>query len=52
MSPLSRIYSNDRVTLREVGLRDGLQLVKIWPDTSAKIEWLKREYSAGVRHFS
>ncbi|WP_339633334.1 hypothetical protein [uncultured Sneathiella sp.] len=51
MSPLSRIYSNDRVTLREVGLRDGLQLVKIWPDTSAKIEWLKREYSAGVRHF-
>ena len=51
MSPLSRIYSNDRVTLREVGLRDGLQLVKIWPDTSTKIEWLKREYSAGVRHF-
>lgn len=51
MSPLSRTYSNDRVTLREVGLRDGLQLVKTWPDTSAKIEWLKREYSAGVRHF-
>ncbi|MCF8468572.1 MAG: hypothetical protein K9G33_14320, partial [Sneathiella sp.] len=51
MSNLSRIYSNDRVTLREVGLRDGLQLVKIWPDTKSKINWLNQEYKAGVRHF-
>ena len=51
MSDLSRIYSNDKVTLREVGLRDGLQLVEIWPDTKNKINWLNQEYNAGVRHF-
>lgn len=51
MSRLDSIYPADRVTLREVGLRDGLQLVKTWPSTEAKIEWLKRERAAGVRHF-
>lgn len=44
-------YTNERVTLREVGLRDGLQLVKRFPSTEAKIDWLRREYAAGVRHF-
>ncbi len=51
MSRLSSIYPSDRVTLREVGLRDGLQLVKAWPSTEAKVEWLRREGTAGVRHF-
>jgi len=51
MSAVSRIYPNDRVTLREVGMRDGLQLVRTWPDTDAKREWLQKEYAAGVRHF-
>lgn len=51
MTRLDHIYPNDRVTLREVGLRDGLQLVKSWPDTAAKRAWLAREHAAGVRHF-
>ena len=37
--------------LREVGLRDGLQLVKKFPSTSAKQRWIRDEYAAGVRHF-
>lgn len=44
-------YPSDRVTLREVGLRDGLQIVRSWPSTEAKIDWLTREHAAGVRHF-
>jgi hydroxymethylglutaryl-CoA lyase len=45
------IYPADRVTLREVGLRDGLQLVKKFPSTEAKRRWLGKEHAAGVRHF-
>jgi hydroxymethylglutaryl-CoA lyase len=45
------IYPSDRVVLREVGLRDGLQLVKKFPSTSAKQRWVRDEYGAGVRHF-
>ena len=37
--------------MREVGLRDGLQLVKKFPSTSAKQRWVREEYAAGVRHF-
>ena len=37
--------------LREVGLRDGLQLVKKFPSTAAKQRWVRDEYGAGVRHF-
>lgn len=44
-------YPARSVVLREVGLRDGLQLVGTWPDTNAKIDWLHAEYRAGVRHF-
>ena len=44
-------YPADRITLREVGLRDGLQIVRSWPSTAAKIDWLTREHAAGVRHF-
>lgn len=45
------LYPKDRVVLRELGLRDGLQLTKQYPDTEQKLEWLRREYAAGVRHF-
>jgi hydroxymethylglutaryl-CoA lyase len=51
MSPVAAAYPADRVSLREVGLRDGLQLVKTWPSTEDKREWLAREHAAGVRHF-
>ena len=51
MTDLGALYSTDLVTLREVGLRDGLQLVKSFPSTAAKVEWINREYAAGVRHF-
>lgn len=51
MSRLQGIYPSDRVTLREVGLRDGLQLAKSFPSTEAKQRWLTREHAAGVRHF-
>jgi hydroxymethylglutaryl-CoA lyase len=51
MTRLTDVYSNDRISLREVGLRDGLQLVKKIPSTAAKQRWLRDEYGAGVRHF-
>ena len=51
MTRPSDIYPSDRVILREVGLRDGLQLVKKFPSTAAKQRWIRDEYAAGVRHF-
>lgn len=51
MTRADRMFPADRITLREVGLRDGLQLVRQFPDTRAKQEWLQREYDAGVRYF-
>lgn len=45
------LYPANRVVLREVGLRDGLQLTKTFPDTLAKIAWMDAEHKAGVRHF-
>ncbi|CCE10178.1 conserved hypothetical protein [Bradyrhizobium sp. STM 3843] len=51
MSEAVRIYPEGRVTLREVGLRDGLQLVKRFPSTAAKQRWLREEHAAGVRCF-
>ncbi|MFY9951894.1 hydroxymethylglutaryl-CoA lyase [Bradyrhizobium sp.] len=51
MSRVQDVYPDDRVSLREVGLRDGLQLVKSFPSTSAKQRWIRDEYAAGVRHF-
>src|SRR5277367_2709957 len=51
MTKLQDIYPGDRVVLREVGLRDGLQLVKAFPSTTAKQRWIRDEYGAGVRHF-
>src|SRR5258708_21212142 len=51
MTRLQDIYPDGRVSLREVGLRDGLQLVKTFPSTAAKQRWVRDEYGAGVRHF-
>jgi hydroxymethylglutaryl-CoA lyase len=51
MSRVQEIYPEDRVILREVGLRDGLQLVKTFPSTAAKQRWVRDEYAAGARHF-
>src|SRR6266480_3322980 len=51
MTSVQDVYPDGRVSLREVGLRDGLQLVKTFPPTAAKQRWLRDEYGAGVRHF-
>lgn len=51
MSRIGEIYPEGRVILREVGLRDGLQLVKTFPSTDAKQRWVREEHAAGVRHF-
>ena len=51
MTRVSDVYPDHRISLREVGLRDGLQLVKTIPSTAAKQRWLRDEYGAGVRHF-
>ena len=51
MTRLPDIYPDDKVSLREVGLRDGLQLVKKFPSTSAKQRWVRDEHASGVRHF-
>src|SRR6195256_1389518 len=51
MTSLQDVYPDNKIILREVGLRDGLQLVKTFPSTSAKQRWLREEYHAGVRHF-
>ena len=45
------VYPIGRPVIREVGLRDGLQLVKKYPSTAAKLDWIDREYQAGLRHF-
>lgn len=51
MSHVSEVYPADKVVLREVGLRDGLQIVQRYPTTAAKADWLARESEAGVRHY-
>ena len=38
-----------KVTVREVGLRDGLQSIATIMPTERKLEWIRREYEAGVR---
>ncbi|MGD9792309.1 MAG: hydroxymethylglutaryl-CoA lyase [Acidimicrobiia bacterium] len=40
-----------QVRLREVGLRDGLQLTSSFPSTETKIAIIEAEYAAGVRLF-
>ena len=46
----SAVYPSGQVTLREVGLRDGLQLVN-YVRFTAKRDWLDAEHQAGSRHF-
>lgn len=48
---VKEIYPDDKVVIREVGLRDGLQLVKDCPSTEEKLNWLNIDYQAGIRHF-
>jgi hydroxymethylglutaryl-CoA lyase len=38
----------EHVVLREVGLRDGLQIVKTLVPTARKLEWIREEHAAGV----
>ena len=38
---------SDAVTVREVGLRDGLQLVKTRLDTHTKLDWIRAQSAAG-----
>jgi hydroxymethylglutaryl-CoA lyase len=40
----------ERIALREVGMRDGLQSIAEIMPTATKIAWLDAEYAAGVRH--
>lgn len=51
MNRLEKLYPSDRVTIREVGLRDGIQMAEQYPTTEQKKQWIKAEYDAGVRHF-
>src|SRR3954464_11161109 len=40
---------SDRVQIREVGMRDGLQSIAEIVPTETKLAWLDAEYAAGVR---
>ncbi|MCF6214923.1 MAG: hypothetical protein L3J58_01980 [Emcibacter sp.] len=53
MSIVNDIYPFDsqRVILREVGLRDGLQQVRKYPSTVGKVAWISQGKNAGLRHF-
>lgn len=51
MVDVSSIYPVGRLAIREVGLRDGLQMTKSWPTTAQKRAWVQQEYSAGLRYF-
>lgn len=42
---------SNHITVREVGLRDGLQLVPFHVDTETKLAWLRAEAEAGVASF-
>ena len=46
---MSLFHWPERVILREVGLRDGLQSIARTLPTAQKIEWIGEAYAAGVR---
>ena len=46
-----RLYPENALVLRELGLRDGLQMTSSWLRTESKIEWIRLAADAGVRHF-
>ena len=41
---------SEKIALREVGMRDGLQSIATIIPTETKIAWLDAEYAAGLRH--
>jgi len=51
MSRLTEVYPKGRLVVREVGLRDGIQMAQVFPNTEQKKRWIDLEYAAGVRHF-
>ncbi|WP_313802391.1 hydroxymethylglutaryl-CoA lyase [Sphingobium sp.] len=51
MTDLTDLYPADRIVLREVGLRDGLQMVRQFPSTHQKQRWIELARDAGVRNF-
>lgn len=51
MVDLNKAYPKNRLAIREVGLRDGLQLTKSWPTTAQKKAWIDQEFAAGLRYF-
>lgn len=51
MNAIDDLYPPDRITLREVGLRDGLQMVRTFPSTVQKAQWIEIARRAGVRNF-
>ncbi|QSR33835.1 hydroxymethylglutaryl-CoA lyase [Marinobacterium iners] len=51
MSRVEKLYPKQKVIVREVGLRDGIQMAEMYPSTEQKKRWIKAEYDAGIRHF-
>ena len=45
------MYPTNKVSLRELSLRDGLQMTKSFPSTKDKKKLIQMEYKAGVTHF-
>ncbi|MGF6756685.1 hydroxymethylglutaryl-CoA lyase [Paraburkholderia sp. GAS42] len=43
-------FPNERVTVTEVGMRDGLQSIARTMPTAARKRWIDAAYAAGVRH--
>jgi hydroxymethylglutaryl-CoA lyase len=41
---------SEAITIREVGLRDGLQMVKTILTVDQKLEWCRSAFAAGIRH--
>ena len=50
MSNVLEIYPTDEVSIRKMGLRDGLELVKSWQYTRQKQEWIKAENNSDLIH--
>jgi hydroxymethylglutaryl-CoA lyase len=48
-NPIPAASLPQRVVIREMGLRDGLQSVKTIVPTTAKVEWIRDAYDAGER---
>lgn len=51
MSRLTEVYPKGRLVVREVGLRDGIQMAEVFPNTEQKKRWIDLEYAAGARIF-